>query len=468
MTGRDMRVVELFAGAGGMSLGLSQAGMSVEMALEYEQAMVRTYRRNLQRPIRLFGKLSGRGDHAHRYDLNEFPDVIESIMAVRPDIVVGGPPCQDFSSAGKRVEGARAKLTAYYAQLLCIVRPEWFVLENVKGALGSQRYAAAKKLLKAAGYGLSENVLLASQYGVPQRRRRLILVGRLGEQDGFLDSAMVDKASKTEMSIRDLVGARFGDAMYFHPRDPSRKAVWSTAAPAPTIRSASGRNLPDGFQLRPDVDDQVTGDIYNPSMTELALLQGFPAWWDWGTEKKGKIATMVGNAVPPPLARAVGEVILARHLGQSIPAIPTGFSDWLAAKGYGAPSIRNVKSRVNAGRRLLRGRTFANPALEVGELEEAFDRTEMSVKAKSDVRISLRLLREYLATTCELKAVPSDHSLQSAAWRSNARRVKWLMSPAAYAQVIRQQQADLTEDDDPYDDFYETEDLMESEELESA
>ncbi|MBY5329561.1 DNA cytosine methyltransferase [Rhizobium leguminosarum] len=445
-----MRVVELFAGAGGMSLGLSQAGMTVAMALEFEEAMVRTYRKNLQRPVRMFG----RGDHAHRYDLNDFPDIIESIMDVRPDIVVGGPPCQDFSPAGKRIEGERAKLTAYYAQLLCIVRPQWFVLENVKAAFGSEQYAAAKRLLKSAGYGLSENILLASHYGVPQRRRRLILIGRLGEQDGFLDSAIAAKASKKEMSIRDLVGDRFGAGMYFHPRDPSRKAVWSTSAPAPTIRSASGRNLPESFQVRPDVDDLVTGDIYNPSMRELALLQGFPAWWNWEGETKGKVATMIGNAVPPPLAKAVGEVILARHLSRSIPAIPIGFADWLAGKGYGKPSIRNVKSRINAGRRLLRCRTFANTALEVGELEEAFDRTEMTVKARSDIRISLRLLREYLATMSEPKSVPSKSSLDFAQIRANARRVKWLLSPSAYAQIVTQ--AELTEDDDPYDDYYET------------
>lgn len=459
----------MFAGAGGMSLGLSQAGMDVSMALEYDAAMVRTYQRNMQRPIRLFGKLSGRDDHVHRYDLNEFPDVAETIMAVRPDIVVGGPPCQDFSSAGKRVEGARAKLTAYYAQLLCITRPEWFVLENVKGALGSQQYAAAKKLLKSAGYGLSENVLLASQYNVPQRRRRLILIGRLGEQDGFLDSALQAKASKTEMSIRDLVGDRFGDGMYFHPRDPSRKAVWSTSAPAPTIRSASGRNLPDGFQLRPDVDDPVMGAIYNPTMTQLALLQGFPAWWIWEGETKGKVATMIGNAVPPPLAKAVGEVILARHHGRSTPAVPDGFTDWLAAKGYSKPSIRNVMSRINAGRRLLRGRTFANTAQETGELEEAFDATDNSVKAKSDIRISMRMLREYLATTSVPKVVRTNRDLDFAAIRANARRVKWLTSPSAYAQII-QQHAELTEDDDPYDDLYGPDDIDQQvdEELETA
>ncbi|MGO6692530.1 DNA cytosine methyltransferase [Rhizobium johnstonii] len=459
-----MRVVELFAGAGGMSLGLSQAGMTVAMALEFEEAMVRTYRKNLQRPVRMFG----RGDHAHRYDLNDFPDIIESIMDVRPDIVVGGPPCQDFSPAGKRIEGERAKLTAYYAQLLCIVRPEWFILENVKGALGSIQYAAAKELLKSAGYGLSENVLLASHYGVPQRRRRLILIGRLGEQHGFLDSAIVAKASKKEMSIRDLVGDQFGAGMYFHPRDPSRKAVWSTSAPAPTIRSASGRNLPESFQLRPDVDDHVTGDIYNPNMTELAVLQGFPAWWDWSGEKKGKVATMVGNAVPPALAKAVGEVILARHLGRSVPAIPQGFANWLAAKGYGLPSIRNVKSRINAGRRMLRGRTFDNTAQEVGELEEAFSRTELSVKAKSDIRISLRLLREYLATTSAPKIVPTDSSLQFSQIRANARRIKWLMPPSAYAQITRP--ADLTEDDDPYDDYYDTDEQADEidEEVENA
>jgi len=423
-----MRVVELFAGAGGMSLGLSQAGMAILMALEFEEPMLRVYRRNMQKPVRRFGH----GNHAHHYDLNDFPDIVSSITDLAPDVIVGGPPCQDFSSAGKRIEGDRAKLTAYYAQLLCITRPEWFVLENVRGALGSDQYAAAKKLLKKAGYGLSENVLVASHYGVPQRRRRLILIGRLGEQDGFLDSALSAKASKHETSVKDVVGKRFGDGAYFHPRDPSRKAVWSTSAPAPTIRSASGRNPPADFERRPGIDDTINGEFYNPSMLDLALLQGFPAWWDWSGETESKISTMIGNAVPPPLARAIGECIVDRHFGRSIPAIPDGFDEWLAARGYTPPSIRNTRSRINAGRRLLRGRTFAEPSHEVGALEETFDRTELSVKAKSDIRIALRMLREYLARSDGSKPAQTETQLSFAEIRVNIRRRRhfsYLLAP---------------------------------------
>lgn len=417
-----MRVVELFAGAGGMSLGLKQAGMSIGMAFEYEEPMLRVYRRNLQNPVQKF-----RRNHAHQYDLNAFPNLVETITATSPDIVVGGPPCQDFSSAGNRVEGERARLTAYYAQLLCVVRPEWFILENVRGALGSDQYAVAKKLLKAAGYGISEHILLASYFGVPQRRRRLILIGRLNEQDGFLESAVLAKASKAEMSIKDAVGDRFGSAMYFHPRDLSRKAIWSTSGPAPTIRSASARNPGADFHIRPDVDDEIAGAFYNPSMRELALLQGFPEWWNWEGENEGKIATMIGNAVPPPLARAIGEVILDRHFGRSVPAIPDGFNAWLTAKGYTPPSIRNVRSRINSGRKLLRGRTFAVPSHEVGALEEAFEQARLTVKSASDIRISMRMLREFQApgVTPALRAPTDFDEIRVANRRRTAHLPPW-------------------------------------------
>ncbi|MEF3134592.1 DNA cytosine methyltransferase [Rhizobium sp. 268] len=395
-----MRVVELFAGAGGLSLGLTQAGLSVVRAYEREPAMRRIYVKNMRRMPHLptFGSIAKFADAAR------FPELVDEILGQRPDLIAGGPPCQDYSAAGKRIEGERARLTAYYAQLICIVRPQWFLLENVEGALGAQQYAAAKRLFRNAGYGLSENVLVASRYGTPQRRPRLILIGRVGEEDGFLDSALLAAATPKEMSIRDAFGDRFGSGVYFHPKDYARKAVWSTSEPAPTIRSASHKNQP-AFVHRPEVDDPIEGDWYNPNLLEMPLFHGFPEWWDWSGETKTSLATMIGNVVPPPLARAIGKCILARHEGRSIPALHDCFSDWLLERGYTAPSVRNVRSRVNAARRVLQGKTFANPTHEIGALEAALEVTDMSVSKKSDIRSALRLHRAFTDDSKKLAAI---------------------------------------------------------------
>ncbi|MBY5873746.1 DNA (cytosine-5-)-methyltransferase [Rhizobium leguminosarum bv. viciae] len=433
-----MRVVELFAGAGGMSLGLSQAGMHLALAFEYQEAMLRIYRKNLQSPIRRFG---GR-NHAHQYDLTQYPDLIPTITTLSPDVLVGGPPCQDFSPAGNRVEGANAKLTPYYAQIICVVRPEWFILENVSRARKAKAYAVAKKLLEHAGYGLSENVLVASKYGVPQRRKRLILIGRLGEQHGFLDSAILAKASKKEMTIRDAFGDRFGDRVYFHARASDRRSIWEAKEPAPTVRSGSGRS---GERLRGLVDE-----FYDPTMEELSLFQGFPGKWDWSGETATNIQTMIGNAVPPPLARAVGEVIVDRHFGRSIPEIPGGFNKWLADKGYGDPSIRNVRSRVNAGRRLLLGRTYADPTHEIGALETVLDTIDLTVKAKSDIRISMRLMREFIASATAAPMVSSSASREFAETRVRNRQRKVL-----YPNYRR-------EEPEPYDGYPDVDDGFEA------
>ncbi|MGN8152509.1 DNA cytosine methyltransferase [Agrobacterium sp. 22094] len=402
-----MRVVELFAGAGGMSLGLSQAGMHVAMAFEFQAAMLRVYRKNLQSPIRRFGGQN----HAHQYDLTQYPDLIPTITSLSPDVLVGGPPCQDFSPAGNRIEGVNAKLTPYYAQIICITRPEWFILENVSRARKAKAYAAAKKLLEHAGYGLSENVLTCSFYGVPQRRKRLFLIGRLGEQHGFLESSIAQKAAKEEMSIRDAFGDRFGDNMYFHARARDQKSVRPTTEPAPTIRSGSGRS-----------GKKHPGDFYDPQMEELALFQGFPPTWDWSGETKDSVSKMIANAVPVTVARAVGEVIVERHFGRSIPAIPDEVNKWLAAKGYSDPSIRNVRSRINAGRRLLLGRTYSDPTHEIGALETVFDTVDLSVKAKSDIRISMRLLREFIESTAAALEVPIAASREFAETRVRNRQ----------------------------------------------
>lgn len=186
-----MRVVDLFCGAGGMSLGLKMAGFEVIKAYDSWPVAVSTYRDNI-------------GDHAEVVDLTNLIEVVPEICRIAPDLICGGPPCQDYSVAGRREEGRNASMTLGFTIAVVSSRPEWFLMENVVQAARSETWSQARAMLVKAGYGLSEVKLTASHYGIPQNRRRFFVVGRLGERDGFLQSAIGTAASPRPMSLRDF------------------------------------------------------------------------------------------------------------------------------------------------------------------------------------------------------------------------------------------------------------------------
>ncbi|WP_187417110.1 DNA cytosine methyltransferase, partial [Streptococcus pyogenes] len=138
-----MKAVELYAGAGGMSLGLRRAGFDVIRAYDHMQCAVDIYNRNI-------------GYHAVLADLGDIASIAPEISKLRPDLIVGGPPCQDFSSAGARVEGERANHTKIFAVYVCAAAPEWFLMENVRRAQNSAAWAEARQMLVNAGYGLTQ------------------------------------------------------------------------------------------------------------------------------------------------------------------------------------------------------------------------------------------------------------------------------------------------------------------------
>ncbi|MDR3205531.1 MAG: DNA cytosine methyltransferase [Candidatus Methanoplasma sp.] len=162
-----MRAVELFSGCGGMSLGFMNAGFEMVAAYEYWDAAIACYEKNFNHPVR-------------KADLSDADAAARLIKDDSPDVIIGGPPCQDFSAAGKRVESDRASLTKRYAMIVAAVKPPFFVMENVGRSSKSEAYAEARKVFKDAGYGLTERVLDASLCGVPQKRKRFICVGAQG------------------------------------------------------------------------------------------------------------------------------------------------------------------------------------------------------------------------------------------------------------------------------------------------
>ncbi len=290
-----MRVVDLFAGAGGLSLGFSKSDFEVVAAYDFWNLAVECYQKNFNHPV-------------FEFNLMDVPKAVDHISQWKPDMIIGGPPCQDFSDAGKRTEGHRASLTMSFANIISSIRPKWFVMENVGPAMKSSAFTGAQKIFKKAGYGLSNKVLNASLCGVPQKRRRFFCVGLLGARDNFLDSIIEEGLSKEPMTVRDYIGKEFGIKYYYrHPRNYNRRGIFSIDEPAPTVRGVN-RPVPKGYPGHHGDPVRVSSKIRALTTLERARLQTFPEKFIW-VGSKTNLEQMIGNAVPVKLAEFVARSI---------------------------------------------------------------------------------------------------------------------------------------------------------------
>lgn len=174
---RKYTVVDLFAGVGGLSYGFSRnEHYEIILANEMQKDIAKAYTLNHPAVNMLQGDIK---------DLSE--DVLRQTIGNRTvDVVVGDPPCQSYSTLGKRQMDARANLFMEYKRVLCILHPTAFLFENVKGILSMDKgtlFEHVRKEFEDIGYSLQYKILNAVDYGVPQLRERVILVGFLGEND---------------------------------------------------------------------------------------------------------------------------------------------------------------------------------------------------------------------------------------------------------------------------------------------
>ena len=380
---REMRVVDLFCGAGGLSLGLQKAGLEIVGAVDNWHAAVEVYRRNIN-------------EHATRADIRDVVHLAPWVMDRNPDIVVGGPPCQDFSAAGRRVEGARAELTTAFAMLIAITRPEWFLFENVARAKQSATWELSQTILRKAGYGITETVVDSSRFGVGQARKRLIAVGRLQEADDFLAKELGAAKQRKRTTVRDVLGEELG-AEYFFMRPFGRgRGVRSVDEPTPAIVRTSREPPTRGYRSAPSSLDPVpANEVPVLTQRQVALLQGFPENWNWsGVRAKRDVDQLLVNAVPVELARNLGHLVLARHLGRSLPPDDEAFSNWLRGQGFQGQVLRNRRYALRRARRLLSGRIFADVAVELRALEASDEFAKLRPSTRSDLRAAIR---EYAA-----------------------------------------------------------------------
>ena len=291
-----MKIVDLFCGCGGLSLGFQKAGFDIVAAYDNWNPALNVYKANF--------------DHlAENLDLSNPQYSADEISAHNPDMIIGGPPCQDFSSAGKRNEdNGRGDLTVNFAEIISIIKPEWFVMENVSRITKTQKLIEAKQIFKQCGYGLSQHILDASYCGVPQKRKRFFLIGKMNEKDDFLKSYFEKEIAIKPMTVRDYLGDSLGVEFYYrHPRSYVRRGIFSIDEPSPTIRGVN-RPMPDGYQIHAN-DPVKTKDGIRPLTTiERSYIQTFPKDFMFFGNKT-EMEQMIGNAVPVNLAKFVASII---------------------------------------------------------------------------------------------------------------------------------------------------------------
>lgn len=291
-----MVVIDLFSGCGGMSLGFANVGFDVVAAFDHWKPAIDVYRRNFSHPI-------------FEYDLSDYEKDCAIFKQFNPQMIIGGPPCQDFSSAGKRDESlGRADLTVSFAEIVTTVQPKWFVMENVARAEKSRALARAKQILSTSGYGLSQIVLDASLCGVPQQRKRLFLVGALDEKDDSVLPYLEKNLSKKPMTVRDYLGNRIDTEYYYrHPRSYKRRAIFSIDEPSPTIRGVN-RPIPKGYPGHSGDPVKVSSRVRPLTTKERSLIQTFPENFEF-TGTKADMEQLIGNAVPVKLAEYVAKCV---------------------------------------------------------------------------------------------------------------------------------------------------------------
>jgi len=327
--------LDAFAGAGGLSLGLQAAGLPVNVAADSSADALQTYVRHHDAAEILEGDIA---DH----DFKRYKDDIA--------IVAGGPPCQPWSTGGKQLGQADGRDgLAHFIRIVDQIRPMAFLMENVPGlaAPGNLEYLNTLiRDLTELGYQVDQRILDATAYGVPQRRRRLFVVGTAAGREFTWPEATTGphtaRAARTAgevISTNAILGEPNPSKVTYAKNPVIRPNPFAgllfngggrpvnLAAPAPTVLASAGGNrtlwidsdgiLADYHQCLRAGGAPRSGIVPGArrlTAAEVALLQTFPADLTFAGSR-GSQYVQIGNAVPPDLAAAMARA-LVRSLGE--------------------------------------------------------------------------------------------------------------------------------------------------------
>jgi DNA (cytosine-5)-methyltransferase 1 len=344
---RPVRVLSLFSGVGGLDIGFHQAGFTIVEMVEIEKQFFDTLKKN-SLPGGLF-----EGSIPTKIDICEYePKELGKI-----DFIIGGPPCQTFSAAGRRSHGVlgtdddRGNLFKEYVRLLKKLEPEGFLFENVYGIEGAQGGGPWREIVQSfseIGYKLEYRVLDAADYGVPQHRERLIIVGTRSRQFKFpkpthgpdssgkinhecANDALFGLNDFSEPNNTNGIGGRYGHLLpeipaglnysYYTEKlgHPSPIFAWRSkfsdflykadpTKPVRTIKAQGGKYTgPFHWKSRPF------------TVEELKRLQTIPDDFQI-TGSVQKSIQQIGNSVPPQFARLLGLAVMEQVFDVNLPA----------------------------------------------------------------------------------------------------------------------------------------------------
>ncbi|HEX4305461.1 MAG TPA: DNA cytosine methyltransferase [Solirubrobacterales bacterium] len=345
-----LTLVDLFSGCGGMTRGFEDSGeFRSVFAVEFDRDAAATYATNF-------------GDHVacgRIEDVAAFPDA---------DVVIGGPPCQGFSPLNREAVGfERRGLWREYLRALEAIRPRAFVMENVPELLRSSEYVEFKRQAETLGFAVEGEILNAADFGVPQRRRRAIVIGVRDGRVPWPPPTHADPAPW--VTFREAVEGlplRADGRRWHRPRKPRPESVrrYKAVPRDGGDRFAMQRNLdragladlvPRCWRDKPTGTTDVFGRLWwdRPALTirtefykpekgrylhpsahrpitvrEAARLMSFPDDFVLPEEQSmSSIARQVGNAVPPLLARRIAESLAASLRTDAPSAVPYGAVD---------------------------------------------------------------------------------------------------------------------------------------------
>lgn len=372
-----------------MSLGFQEAGFNILAGFEHWNTAISCYKKNFSHPV-------------EDVDLSDVELSVKTISKYNPDIIIGGPPCQDFSGAGNRIEGDRANLTVAYAKIISEILPQYFVMENVERASSSEAYKKARKIFKEAGYGLTEKVLDASFCGVPQKRKRFFCIGYKDGQDSFLDGLLSTNQSVFPLTVREYFQQENYELTmeyyYRHPRSYKRRGIFSVDEPSPTIR---GVNRPKPGNYKRHAGDLIAPDgVCNLSSLERSLIQTFPPNFIWD-ESSASTEQMIGNAVPVKLANYVATCLM-RFINGDTDLHNLRFIDWLKNEKKLSPEVAgDTLSRIGRAKRIL---DFENNDCEsyLKNLNEENSFKNIVPSVRAQIRRAVRLYFEYISKHMEV------------------------------------------------------------------
>lgn len=341
------KVLDLFCGAGGLSLGFKLAGFQIVGGIDFQQDAIYTHEKNFKNSISICGDIKEISD-----------DKVKELYENKVDIIIGGPPCQGFSAGNRQqIENdPRNKLFFEFIRFVRILQPKAVVIENVRQILTKDKGFAKTKIfeiLEELGYNVDVRVLKASDYGVPQNRNRAIFIG-LKKEYGKIDYDKIKKIT-IPVTVKEAIGelyelenkntniitikpltkfqkyVRSKDNMIFnHDIKYPNQEVQDRMNFVP--QGGNWQNVPENmwktkrnnrhssaYRRLDENKPSITIDtghmnyfhpLYNrvPTVRESARLQSFPDDFIFVGTPTSQLR-QVGNAVPPLMAKAVAELI---------------------------------------------------------------------------------------------------------------------------------------------------------------